>query len=227
MHELRSTILSGESRPSTPVARKARKSEGGGLGGLAKIAIKREEARVTNQRLEDRLRGIVERTTIVFRRRRHEVAVINVSSRGAMIEAEVEPRIGEKMDILFADQNRTNCVVRWVREGRIGVEFVNETILWTSDPARAPVFQAENPQDEPALHAVADREPRQKLLRSGTLYWSGISIQVRLRNISGGGARVESGRELCPGFSSRPISRPSSSPIRPGRRASSGCRSPI
>ena len=38
-----------------------------------------------------------------------------------------------------------------------------------------------------------------RLLRAGTLYWSGISIPVRLRNISGGGASVESGRELCPG----------------------------
>jgi hypothetical protein len=199
MHELRSTILSGDSKPATPVARKAKKSEGGSFGGLARIPIKREEARVTNQRLEDRLRGIVERTTIVFRRRRQEVAVVNVSSRGAMIEAEIEPRIGEKIDILFADQNRTNCIVRWVREGRIGVEFVNETIFWASDPAKGPVFQAEKPSAQETIHAVTDREPRQKLLRAGTLYWSGISIPVRLRNISGGGARVESGRELCPG----------------------------
>jgi hypothetical protein len=199
MHELRSTILAGEAKPATPVASKSRKSDSGGFGGLAKIPIKREEARVTNQRLEDRLRGIVERTNIVFRRRRQEVAVINVSSRGAMIQAGIEPRIGEKIDIVFADQNRTNCIVRWVREGRIGVEFVNETILWTSDPYGNPVFQAEPPEAPSAIHAVADREPRQKLLRAGTLYWSGISIPVRLRNISGGGARVESGRELCPG----------------------------
>jgi hypothetical protein len=61
------------------------------------------------------------------------------------------------------------------------------------------VFQPEPPEPEPRRHAVADREPRQKLLRAGTLYWSGISIPVRLRNISGGGARVESGRELRPG----------------------------
>ena len=198
MHELRSTILSQE-KPSTPIARKARNGEGAGTGGLTKIAIKRQEARVTNQRLEDRLRGIVEKSVIVFRRRRHEATVVNVSSRGAMIEAAVEPRIGEKLDILFSDPNRTQCVVRWVRDGRIGLEFVNETIFWTADPARGPVFQPQEQEAKPAIHAVADREPRQKLLRAGTLYWSGISIPVRLRNISGGGARVESGRELCPG----------------------------
>ena len=199
MHELRSTILSGEAKQASLVARKAKtKAEAANAGGLAKIAIKRQEARVTDQRLEDRLRGIVESTTIVFRRRRQDVAVVNVSSRGAMLRGEIDPRIGEKIDLLFDGRNRTKCIVRWVREGRIGVEFVNETILWTSDRNGGPVFQPEK-TSAPAIHAVAEREPRQKLLRAGTLYWSGISIPVRLRNISGGGARVESGRELCPG----------------------------
>lgn len=199
MHELRSTILAGEAKPAALVARKAKtKAEGASPGGLTKIAIKREEARVTNQRLEDRLRGIVESTTIVFRRRRQEVGVVNVSSRGAMIRAEIEPRIGEQLDMLFDGKTRTRCIVRWVREGRIGLEFVNETIFWTSDRANGPAYQPEK-SAPPAVHAVAEREPRQKLLRAGTLYWSGISIPVRLRNISGGGARVESGRDLCPG----------------------------
>ncbi len=198
MHELRSTILSGEPKPAL-VARKGKsKAEGQGASGLAKIAIKRQEARLTDQRLEDRLPGIVERTTMIFRRRRQDVAVVNVSSRGAMIRGELEPRIGEKIDLLFDGKTRTACIVRWVREGRVGLEFVNETILWTSDRSSGPVFKPEKPE-APAVHAVTEREPRQKLLRAGTLYWSGISIPVRLRNISGGGARVESGRELCPG----------------------------
>ena len=198
MHELRSTILSGEPKPAL-VARKGKtKSEGASAGGLAKVAIKRQEARVTDQRLEDRLRGIVESTTMIFRRRRQDVAVVNVSSRGAMIRGELDPRIGEKIDLLFDGKNRTKCIVRWVREGRVGLEFVDETILWTSDRSGGPVFKPEKPQT-PAVHAVAEREPRQRLLRAGTLYWSGISIPVRLRNISGHGAQVESGRELCPG----------------------------
>ena len=203
MHELRSTILSGEQRPASLVARKGKaKGEAPKPGGLAKIAIRREEARVTDQRLEDRLFGVVERTTIVFRRRRHEVDVVNVSSRGAMIVAEIEPRIGEKIDIQFSDANRTRCVVRWIRDGRIGLEFVDETIFWETG-GHGPVFHYEKP--EPAApgvnppHIAVDREPRQTLLRAGTLYWSGISIPVRLRNISEGGARVESGRELCAG----------------------------
>jgi PilZ domain len=203
MHELRSTTLSGEGNTGSPVARKAKaKSEAAGLGGLAKIPIKREAARVTDQRLEDRHFGVLERSTIVFRRRRHEVDVVNVSSRGAMIVADIEPRIGEKIDIHFADSNRTRCVVRWIRDGRIGLEFVDETIFWETG-GQGPVFRYESPREEARsaspVHVAVDREPRQTLLRAGTLYWSGISIPVRLRNISEGGAKVESGRQLCSG----------------------------
>src|SRR5687767_15805539 len=93
MHEIRSSIL-GEDKPASPIASKAKaKRDGAGLGGLHKIAIRREEARVTNQRAEDRLLGQVEQSIIHFRRRKFVVRVVNVSSRGAMIEADIEPRI--------------------------------------------------------------------------------------------------------------------------------------
>jgi hypothetical protein len=198
MHDFRSSILSGAAeRPATPVAAKKGKA-GAGLGGLTAIAIKREETRVTNQRSEDRLRDIVEETVMVFRRKKTPVRVVNVSSRGAMIAADVEARIGEKVDLLFTDKNRTKCVVRWMREGRIGVEFLNETIFWDSAQTNGPVFRYEG-EEASAPRAVVDREVRQTLLRSGTLYWSGISIPVRLRNISSGGAKLETPKELKAG----------------------------
>ena len=153
MHELRSTILSGGAKPDL-VARKAKTKAESATGGLTKVAIKRQEARVTDQRLEDRLRGIVESTTIIFRRRRQDVAVVNVSSRGAMIRGDVEPRIGEKIELLFDGKTRTKCIVRWVREGRIGLEFVDETILWTSDRSNGPVFRPETPEARTAVGAV-------------------------------------------------------------------------
>lgn len=203
MHDLRSSIRSGTQRPSTPVARKAKpKRDGEGLGGLTRIAIKREEARITNQRCEDRHFNVIDECVISFRRRKHEVRVINVSSRGAMLEAEIEPRIGENLEIRFSEQAKTRCVVRWIRGRRIGVEFVNETIFWDSTPSAAgPVFHAEEEgRPEPSRpREIVDRDPRQTLLRKGTLYWSGISVPVRLRNISANGAKVESERELVPG----------------------------
>ena len=198
MHDLRSSILSGPvERPATPVAAKKSKS-GAGLGGLAAIAVKRQETRGTNQRSEDRLRDIVEETVMVFRRKKMPVRVVNVSSRGAMVASDAEARIGEKLDLLFTEGNKTKCVVRWIREGRIGVEFLNETIFWDSAQPSGPVFRYEG-EEKPAPREVIDREPRQTLLKSGTLYWSGISIPVRLRNISAGGAQVEAPKEFKPG----------------------------
>lgn len=205
MHEIRSSILSGEDK-SSPITRKGKpKREGGGLGGLTKIAIRREEARVTDQRSEDRLRDRIEQSTIVFRRRKYEARVVNVSSRGAMIECDIEPRIGEGLDIQFSDDNRTRCLVRWVREGRIGLEFVKEAIVWdcsqpVASPARGDSSLEDNGGEErDAPRPVLDRGPRHALLRKGTLYWSGVNIPVRLRNISSHGAKIESQQELRPG----------------------------
>jgi hypothetical protein len=204
MHEIRSSILSGDAKPAT-VARKGKsKREGGGLGGLTAIAIRREEARVTDQRAEDRLRDRVEQSIIHFRRRKHEVRVVNVSSRGAMIECDIEPRIGESLDIQFSEDNRTRCVVRWIREQRIGLEFADEVIVWDCSAPVSAVFQPAAPSrrdayEQNAPRGVVDRGPRHTLLRKGTLYWGGVTIEVRLRNISSGGAKVESEQELRPG----------------------------
>jgi hypothetical protein len=57
MHELRSAIASGEGlRPNGPIAKKSKKAEA--KTGLAAIAVKREESRLTNQRREERHRDI-------------------------------------------------------------------------------------------------------------------------------------------------------------------------
>lgn len=199
MHEIRSAIL-GDQKANL-VARKAGKADAQAAG-LSAIPIKRQETRVTNQRLEDRHRNVVEQANIVFRRRRMSVDVINVSSRGAMLAVEIEPRIGEKLDILFTPENKTKCAVRWVRPGRVGVEFLEETIFWETaetgavfryEPATAQEKEEERTQAQPSFN---DREPRQRLLRSGTLYWGGVSVPVRLRNISARGARLEAERAL-------------------------------
>ena len=205
MHELRSTILTGDSKPSL-VAHKG-KGKAEATGGLTRIAIKRQETRVTNQRLEDRHHGLVETATIVFRRKKREVSVVNVSSRGAMLVTDAEPRIGESLDILFTPETRTRCAVRWIRGERVGVEFVNETIFWETS-AQGAVFRYEKPAaaaaaapepEEAPEPDFKDRQPRQHLLRSGTLYWNGVSVPVRLRNISAGGARIDADRPLQAG----------------------------
>ncbi|TMJ17257.1 MAG: PilZ domain-containing protein [Alphaproteobacteria bacterium] len=180
-------------------------------GSLTRVAIPRGETRTTNQRAEDRHRGIVGETLLWFRRRKHVVPVVNVSSRGAMIDAEIEARIGETVELQFADDHRTRCVVRWIREGKIGVEFVDETIFWHEfqlSRAEAVAVAAAEAGPEPKSEEApppqrrctgAHRPPRHALMRMGTVLWNGMVLPVRLRNISEGGAKLESGRDLAPG----------------------------
>jgi len=194
MHDLRSSILSGEDKRATLVASKAKARKGEAeKGSLTGLAIKREEARLTNHRREDRQRDIVSRAAVFFRRRKHDVRVINVSSQGAMIKAPLEPRIGEVVEIRFADCNRTKCVVRWVREDKMGLEFINETIILGTLKERAHVMgDAAAPElEESSYKPIFARARRHGLLWTGTLYWSFEAYSVRLRNISADGAMLE------------------------------------
>lgn len=121
MHELRSAILTGDVQSSgDPTSRKDRCRRNG--GSLVDVPIPREERRTTNQRREDRFLDVVDRATIVFRRKKTLVRVVNVSGSGVMIESNIVPRIGEKIVLEFKDFDRLVAVVRWVRQGRIGLD---------------------------------------------------------------------------------------------------------
>src|SRR5689334_21871605 len=99
-------------------------------GSLTAIKSKREETRKSTQRAEARHLKVIEQAVVTFQRRKYQVRVLNVSSRGAMVEGELEePIIGARLDIQFNDCNRTECSVRWVRGSRIGLEFCKETLI--------------------------------------------------------------------------------------------------
>lgn len=85
--------------------------------------------RVIDARSEARHDGIVERATIVFRNEEYDVPVINISSRGTMIESDIAPRIGETITIRFESCTAIHGFVRWVRDGRLGLNFGHEIIL--------------------------------------------------------------------------------------------------
>jgi hypothetical protein len=207
MHDLRSAILSGEGvRPATPIATKPPKKPQASLGSLTAIPVKREESRLSNERREERHRDILESALLFFRRRKHEVAVINVSAGGAMVEAQIEPRIGEQIEIQFADCNRTKCAVRWVRGQRIGLEFGQETTIIGSSSIQDFIIrrlrgekEAETGTAPDATNAKADRAARHGLIWTGTLHCNHDSVPARLRNISAEGAMVETDQNFAVG----------------------------
>ena len=65
----------------------------------------------------------------MFRSQEYIVPVINISSRGTMIECDIMPRIGETIVIRFEDCSPIHGFVRWVRDGKLGLNFGHEIIL--------------------------------------------------------------------------------------------------
>lgn len=122
MHGLRSAIRSGEPASASLITTKesCRRKTG---GSLASLEIPRVERRVTDQRREDRHWGVVDRAMLVFRRKKLLVKVVNVSSSGMMVEADLVPRIGERVAVEFEGFERLDAVVRWVKQGRIGLDL--------------------------------------------------------------------------------------------------------
>jgi hypothetical protein len=66
---------------------------------------------------------------LFFRNAVYVVPVVNISSRGTMIDSDLEPRLGESVRIQFAGCSPLYAFVRWARDGRIGLRFGCELII--------------------------------------------------------------------------------------------------
>jgi hypothetical protein len=82
-----------------------------------------------DRRCEPRHEGMVEEATLWFRGAPHVVPVLNISSRGTMVESGIEPRLGETVLVEFPECSRIHAFVRWSREGRIGLNFGHEILI--------------------------------------------------------------------------------------------------
>ncbi len=207
MHDIRQAFVQGEGlRKPALIAQKAKRAEAKGPS-LTSVAVARTAARVTDSRREDRLRDLADAVTLTFRRKKHQVKVINLSSLGAMLEVEeIEPRIGELLHIQFADCNKTRCTVRWIKERRIGVEFEQQTDIVGLAKTRdyvVGVHSGDAMVPERTSKPMAKRATRHGLIWNGTLYWSFEAFSVRLRNISTDGAMLECERTITPGSNVR------------------------
>lgn len=202
MHQMRAAL--SESGPGDLLAKRARKAksaDGGAEPSLAGLAIPRTEARTGNQRREDRHLNLAERAEIRFRGRHHDVSVANVSRHGAMIVSDIDPRIGERLQIRFDDCNRTECAVRWLRGGRIGLEFARETEIIGPAAVRELIVSGRREGEREAVseNGIPDRPPRHSLLWKAVLHWDHGTFPVRIRNISAEGAMLEGTSALDPG----------------------------
>ena len=87
------------------------------------------QAQPVEQRSEPRREDLIDRAILTFRGADYPVPVVNISSRGTMIESDLSPRLGESVAIRFDGCSPIYAFVRWSREGRHGLNFGCELTL--------------------------------------------------------------------------------------------------
>lgn len=105
-------------------------------GGLNGGMVSRVQPRLVEQRSEPRHEGVTDGATLSFRGGEFPVPVVNISSRGTMVECDLVPRIGESVMVRFHGCTPIYAFVRWVRDGRIGLNFGCEMVLGSVAPER-------------------------------------------------------------------------------------------
>jgi hypothetical protein len=93
------------------------------------MRVQHQELSFEDRRCEPRHDDLIDSATILFRGERHSVPVLNISTRGTMIESGLLPRLGETVLVEFPECSRIHAFVRWVRDGRIGLKFGHELVL--------------------------------------------------------------------------------------------------
>jgi hypothetical protein len=85
--------------------------------------IPRTVKRIIDERSEERFPAGSETAVMEFRGRKHVVRLVNSSPSGAMVIFPLVPHIGEQVSLQLLEQGQVSATVRWVRDGRIGVNF--------------------------------------------------------------------------------------------------------
>ena len=213
---IRAKIFGGVDPAEEPLL-PAKRPKGVRADQLDSIPLRRESRDRLNSRTEDRHRLVSERATITHNGSDHEVELINLSGGGAMISGPLESMLWDRVDLHLGHHGTIECVVRWMRDGNIGLEFAHETRLdWPSDQvaivlrhviektfphiafpeteeAPAPAQAASAPVEQEPREAINEHRsaPRHPLIWNGTLYHDFQTDTVRVRNISETGAMIE------------------------------------
>lgn len=88
--------------------------------------IPRSVRRLFDERSEPREAAGSQPASLDLRGRTHQVRVINLSPSGAMIALDAVPHIGEQLSLHLPGRGSVTCVVCWVRDGHVGVNFAGK-----------------------------------------------------------------------------------------------------
>ena len=201
---IRARIFGGKTEESPVVS--AKKPKGAKSDTLDSIAVRREETRRGNTRESDRHRLADETVRVVHDGTAHEVELVNLSGGGAMVAGDFVPMLWDRVELHLGEGGMIECAVRWIKGGRVGLEFAHETRLDCPADLRVSllreVINRSFPDIEFEMPAAEERQPdrvdeEQRSERRHPLIWSGVihhdyqSNPVRLRNISETGVLIE------------------------------------
>ena len=85
--------------------------------------IPRTVKRMFDERGEAREAADAQTAVMEFRGRKHVVRLVNTSPSGAMVIFSLVPHIGEQVAFQLLERGQVTAMVRWVRDGRIGISF--------------------------------------------------------------------------------------------------------
>ena len=186
--------------------------------GLEAVSVPRAEGRRANHRGGDRHRLTDEQAIVRFGLKEHKVDLVNLSRGGAMIEGRFKANLWDRLELVLGTGGAVECVVRWVRGNRYGLEFAHETRIEcdpeTMNAMLCDVIRNSFPEHQEKLAApdadsgqAPEAERIERAAVRHPLIWSGILHHdyeweaVRLRNISATGALVECSAEFPIGAS--------------------------
>jgi hypothetical protein len=206
---IRAKIFGGKTEESPILTAKAPK--GAKADTLNSIAVAREEFRRGDTRDGDRHRLPDEQVRVTHAGADHDVTLINLSGGGAMIAGTFEPMLWDRVELHLGENGTIECAVRWLKGGRVGLEFAHETRLDCSAVERVAVLRAVIAKSFPEVEFDASEVETPEIARPGEehrcdsrhpLIWSGNlhhdfqTTRCRLRNISETGAMIEAGAAL-------------------------------
>ncbi|HEX6218881.1 MAG TPA: PilZ domain-containing protein, partial [Sphingomicrobium sp.] len=201
MNNIRQQIFGGERQERRSLLGTKRKKGADADSGLMSVAIPRAETRVSDSREGDRHRLTDEEVTVKHGRKSYRVELVNLSGGGAMVAGDFEPNIWDRVELHLAEGARLECTVRWIKNGRVGLEFAHETRIDCPPEQRARLLhdviarsfpQAEvqvatppapdKPEPVAQLPAEDDGrgEFRHPLIWSGQIHYDFESTPVRL-----------------------------------------------
>jgi hypothetical protein len=213
-NEFRATL--GGGRPEPVVAKQKRRATDPKAATLGDIKVSRTEGRNSNERKTDRHRLTDEQAVVRRKGKRYVVELINLSHGGAMVAGDFKAKLWDKVALVLSTESESaaseiECAVRWIRDGRYGLEFAHETQVEcdgkTLDELLRQVIRHSFPGVELKIQPPAEREKpedkrvgvRHPLIWSGVLHHDYEWESVRLRNISQFGALIECPADLPAG----------------------------